>query len=69
MESYKIDRINMLAKKAKCEGLSPEEKAERQALREEYIAGFRASLKAQLDHTVVLEPNGTKRRLHSRSKS
>lgn len=63
MEQSKIDRINALAKKAKTEGLTPEETAERQALREEYIADFRGSLKAQLDNTVVLNPDGTSYRL------
>lgn len=63
MEQSKIDRINALAKKAKTEGLTPEETAERKALREEYIADFRGSLKAQLDNTVVLNPDGTSFRL------
>ena len=63
MEQSKIDRINVLAKKAKTEGLTPEETAERKALREEYIADFRGSLKAQLDNTVVLNPDGTAYRL------
>ena len=63
MEQSKIDRINALAKKAKTEGLTPEETAERKALREEYIADFRGSLKAQLDNTVELNPDGTAYRL------
>ncbi|MCB6367199.1 DUF896 domain-containing protein [Intestinibacillus massiliensis] len=63
MEQSKIDRINALAKKAKADGLTPAEQAEQKALREEYIAGFRASLKAQLDNTVVLNPDGTSYRL------
>ncbi|MGM9613140.1 MAG: DUF896 domain-containing protein [Butyricicoccus sp.] len=63
MEQHKIDRINVLAKKAKSEGLTPEETAERQALREEYIAEFRGSLKAQLDNTLVVNPDGTSYRL------
>lgn len=63
MEQNKIDRINALAKKAKAEGLTEAEKTEQKALREEYIAGFRQSLKAQLDNTVVLNPDGTAFRL------
>ena len=59
MTDEKIARIKALAKKAKAEGLTPEEQAEQQALRAEYIAGFRASLKSQLDNTVVLNPDGT----------
>lgn len=63
MTDEKIARINALAKKAKSEGLTDAEKAEQQALRQEYIAGFRKSLKTQLDNTVVLNPDGTSYRL------
>ena len=48
MTDEKIQRINALAKKAKAEGLTDEEKREQQTLREEYVADFRRSLKAQL---------------------
>ncbi len=58
-----IDRINYLAKKAKTEGLTPDEKSEQQRLREEYIAGFRQSLQSQLDHTLILRPDGSTHRL------
>ena len=61
-------RINALAKKAKAEGLTPDEQAEQKKLREEYIAGFRASLRAQLDNTVVLNPDGTSYRLSPKGK-
>ena len=37
MEQTKIDRINALARKAKSEGLTPEEITERDQLRAEYI--------------------------------
>ena len=46
----KIDRINALAKKAKEEGLTPEELEERDMLRKEYIAAFRENLRAQLEN-------------------
>ena len=52
MTDEKIARINELAKKSKAGELTPAEQAEQKALREEYIAGFRRSLKAQLDNTV-----------------
>ncbi|HIV62582.1 MAG TPA: DUF896 domain-containing protein [Candidatus Butyricicoccus avistercoris] len=68
MEQKKIDRINELAKKAKTEGLTEKEQAERKALREEYIAEFRGSLKAQLDNTVVINPDGTSYRLTQKDK-
>lgn len=60
MEQKKIDRINELARKKKTEGLTPEELEEQAALRAEYIAGFRASLTAQLDNTVVVDPDGNR---------
>lgn len=63
MTDEKIQRINALAKKAKAEGLTDEEKREQQALREEYVADFRRSLKAQLDNTVVINPDGTSYKL------
>ena len=64
MEQEKIDRINELARKAKTpEGLTPEEIAERDALRKEYVASVRANLTAQLDNTYIVEPDGTKHKL------
>lgn len=66
MDQQKIARINALAKKAKGEGLTEDEKSEQQALREEYIASFRSSLKAQLDNTTVLNPDGTSYRLRQK---
>lgn len=68
MEKIKIDRINELAKKAKAEGLTDEEKNEQKALREEYISEFRGSLKSQLDNTVVINPDGTSYRLTQKEK-
>ena len=59
MTEEKIACINALAKKAKTEGLTEAEQAERQALRQEYIESFRRNLKSQLDNTVVLNPDGT----------
>ena len=66
MADEKIARINALAKKAKTEGLTDAEKAEQQALRAEYVAGFRQSLKAQLDNTVVINPDGTSYKLQQK---
>lgn len=68
MTDDKIQRINALAKKAREEGLTPEEQAEQKELREAYIAGFRRSLKSQLDNTVVLNPDGTSYRLRQKRK-
>ncbi|MGN1013767.1 MAG: DUF896 domain-containing protein [Butyricicoccus sp.] len=63
MTQDKINRINELARKSKAEGLTEQEKAEQKALREEYIAGFRASMKAQLDNTYIVGPDGVKRKV------
>ena len=58
-----IERINELARKSKGpEGLTPEEKEEQARLRREYVAAFRRSLADQLEHTVVVEPDGTRHR-------
>ncbi len=63
MEPKKIERINFLARKAKAEGLTPEEKREQQALRAEYIAACRRNLRAQLDNMVLVDENGNERPL------
>lgn len=67
MEQIKIDRINELARKARTpEGLTAEETAERDALRQEYIAAYRASLTAQLDNTYIQYPDGTRKKLRKK---
>ena len=67
MEQVKIDRINELARKAKTpEGLTPEEQAERDALRREYVQAVRANLEAQLSNTYIQQPDGTRRKLEKR---
>ena len=68
MEQNKIDRINELARKKKAEGLTPEELEEQAALRAEYIAGFRASLTAQLDNTVIVDPDGNRTKVERKTK-
>ena len=60
MKKEKIERINQLTALSRQRPLTPEETAERQALREEYRAAIRASLSGQLDHTVVQYPDGTR---------
>ncbi|MCI8843526.1 MAG: DUF896 domain-containing protein [Oscillospiraceae bacterium] len=66
MEQSRIDRINELARKAKTEGLTEAETAERDRLRKEYVAAVRANLTAQLDNTYVQDPQGRKRKLKRR---
>jgi len=47
MEKQKIDRINELGRLAKERELTEEEKTEREALRAEYIAEFRRTLRGE----------------------
>ena len=63
MEQKKIDRINELAKKAKTEPLTQEEKEEQNQLRQEYLAGVRASLRGTLNNTVIETPDGNRKSL------
>ena len=58
-----LARINELARKAKAEGLTPEEIAERDKLRRIYIDAYKASLTAQLDNTYLVDEKGNKRKL------
>ena len=67
MEQHKIDRINHLARKAREEGLSEEEAAEREALRGEYRAAVRENLRAALDNTYIMDEKGNKRPLKKKS--
>ena len=63
MEKLKIDRINVLARKAReCE-LSAEEVSERQVLRSEYVAACKASLKAQLGCLHMVDEEGNIKKL------
>ena len=58
-----IARINVLAHKAKAEGLTEEELAERDKLRRIYIDSVKASLTGQLENTYILYPDGTKKKV------
>ena len=69
MTQEKIDRINALARKAKSEGLTPEETVERDALRREYIESVTGNLRAQLDNTVIQHPNGRRTPLKKKTLS
>lgn len=58
-----IARINALAKKAREEGLSPEEIQERDKLRRIYIDSVKANLVGQLENTYIVGPDGKKKKL------
>ncbi|MDY4582123.1 MAG: DUF896 domain-containing protein [Candidatus Faecousia sp.] len=63
-----IARINVLAKKAKTQGLTAEETAERDKLRRIYIDSVKANLTGQLDNTYIVGPDGTKRKLERKER-
>ena len=58
-----IARINVLTKKAKAEGLTPEELAERDKLRRIYLDSVKANLVGQLENTYIVGPDGNKKKL------
>ena len=58
-----IAKINVLAAKAKAEGLSAEELEERDKLRRIYIDSVKASLTGQLENTYIVYPDGTKKKI------
>lgn len=55
LEKSRLDRINKLAKKAKTEGLTEEEKKEQEQLRKEYIEKFRENFKGHLKKIKFVE--------------
>ena len=63
MEQSRIDRINVLARKSKAEGLTKEEKQEQAVLRREYIDSVKASLIGHLENTYVVDQKGNKKKL------
>ena len=64
-----VKRINELARKAKTETLTEEELKERDELRQIYVKSVRENLRAQLDNTYIVTPDGTKRKLKSLEKT
>ena len=68
MEQGKIERINELARKAKAEGLTPQEKEEQQRLRAEYIALFRRNMRSQLENIVYVDEEGNETMLQKKVK-
>ncbi|AVM72032.1 hypothetical protein CO204_08135 [Streptococcus mutans] len=58
MEQTKIDRINELARKKKTEGLTGAEKIEQERLREEYIEGYRRSIRHHIEGLKIVDEEG-----------
>ena len=62
-----IARINELAKKAKAEGLTPEELTERDKLRRIYIDSVKSNLVGQLENTYIVRPDGSKQKIEKKN--
>ena len=58
-----IARINELAAKNKAEGLTEAELEERAKLRRINIDNVTGNLKAQMDNTYIVRPDGTKEKV------
>ena len=63
MTNEKLERINALARLAKERELTAQELAERDLLRKEYIAEWRAGAEQVLENTYIVGPDGMKRKL------
>ena len=55
----KIERINVLARKKKSEGLNPEEAQEQEALRQEYLASLRHGMRNHIEGMKIVDQEGT----------
>ena len=63
LEKNKLDRLNELARKKRCELISPEESEELETLRKEYLANFRNHFQDILDNTYIQDEKGDKTKL------
>ena len=63
MENSKLQRINELARIKKERELTAEETAERDALRKEYLDGWRKGAIEVLENTYIQTPDGKKHKL------
>lgn len=67
MTEERIARLNALSQLKKQRELTVEELAEQAELRAEYLQSVRQNLMAQLDHTTVLYPDGTRKKLERKA--
>ena len=59
MKQEQIDRINELYHKSQSVGLTDEEKEEQAALRKQYVADIKASLRGHLTNIAIVEKDGS----------
>ncbi len=58
LTQLEIDYLKSLAKKKKAEGLTPEEKVEQAKLREEYIEGYRRTVRHHIEGIKIVDEEG-----------
>ena len=63
MIEEKLKRINELARLSRERELTPEELAERDGLRREYVAEWRRGAEQVLENTYLVDEKGRKRKL------
>ena len=67
MTNSKLERINALARLARERELTPEETAEREVLRKEYLAEWRLGAEQVLENTYIVDKNGVKKKLRKKT--
>ena len=60
METKKLDRLSELTAISRQRELTEKEKSEREALRMEYRRSIVANFSDTLEHTTIVEPDGSK---------
>ena len=68
MIEEKLKRINELARLSRERELTPEELAERDGLRREYVAEWRRGAEQVLENTYLVDEKGRKRKLPKRNR-
>lgn len=66
MEKEKLDRLSELTRISRERELTDDEKSEREELRNEYRAAVVGSLMGSLEHTTIVNPDGTRQKVSDR---
>lgn len=69
MEKKKLDRLSELTRISRERELTKEEKSEREELRMEYRRAVTANFTNQLEHTTIIEPDGSRIKVSDRKRS
>lgn len=69
MDKKKLDRISELTAISRQRKLTEAETAERESLRNEYRAAVTGSLLADLENTVIINPDGSRQKVSDRRRS